>query len=154
MYRNILVPLDGSELAERSLKHALEIASAGKGRLILLTVVEPVNPGLIFSTGGFGKGAEDLLDGLIEQKETEAKEYIVGLVARFKNIEVELQTVLKTGKAAEEIIKFADSNNVDLIIMSTHGPSGINRLVMGSVTDEVIRSSRVPILVIPPELSS
>ncbi len=87
----------------------------------------------------------DFLDELLEQKQKEAKEYLAGLLTRLKNRGVDLQIVLKIGKAAEEIVKFAESNDIDIIIMSTHGRSGIGRWVLGSVTDQVLHSSKAPV---------
>ena len=154
VYRKILVPLDGSKLAEQSLKHALAIVKSDKpATVVLLSVVEPITPGW-FSPPGAGRIMNgNLLEELLEQKETEAKEYLAGLLTRLKNREINFQTVLTTGKAAEEIVEFAESHGIDIIIMSTRGRSGIGRWVMGSVTDQVMRSSRVPVLVIPPEPS-
>jgi nucleotide-binding universal stress UspA family protein len=154
-YKKILVPLDGSELAEQSLKHALAIIKSDKpATIVLFAVVEPINPVFLCAPGS-GRSVIDgvLLEELLEKKQKESREYLAGLLTRLKSKGVELQSALTIGRASEAIVKFAESNNIDLIIMSTHGRSGINRWVMGSVTEQVMRSSRVPVLVIPPQQS-
>ena len=154
VYRKILVPLDGSKLAEQSLRHALAVIKPDEpAAIVLLTVVEPLNLGFFFPPGAGRIMNPDLMEQLLDQKETEAKEYLAQLSTRLKNIKVDLQTALRKGRAADEIVKFAEFNNMDLIVISTHGRSGFGRWVVGSVTDQVMRSSKVPVLVIPPEPS-
>ena len=158
VYQKILVPLDGSELAERSLKHALAIAGETKlAQIILLTVVGPITLGLFFPAEGFDCGggvmAGDLLDELRKEQEEKAKKYLNTIITRLSGKDYKLYPIIIIGRSSNEIVRFADSNNIDLIIMSTHGRSGIGRWVMGSVTDSVLHSSRVPVLVIPPQQS-
>ena len=84
----------------------------------------------------------------IAQKETE--DYLAKVVDKMKESGIAARAVVATGKADEVILDYARQNRVDLIIMSTHGRSGISRWVMGSVTDRVLRHSAVPVLTVSP----
>jgi len=150
MYQNILVPLDGSELAEYSLIHALAIESNTKPlRIVLLTVLQPAIPEDSYSWGGLV--AKDLANEIANRQKNEAKNYLDKVILRFKKEGYELKPVIGYGDAADEIIKFVDSNNTNLIVMTTHSRSGLTRWVLGSVADKVIRSSKVPVMLVPPE---
>ena len=146
MYQKILVPLDGSEFSECSLAHARAIATGCHvPGLVLLTVVEPVSPGF---TGG--------LEGYIppevwqEKSQAEAENYIAKTAATLKEEGLAAETAVISGGAADVILDYASKNQVDLIIMSTHGRAGVSRWVLGSVADRVIRNATVPILIASP----
>ena len=88
---------------------------------------------------------------LINQVEKEAQEYITDVTEKFKqNTGIDAQSVLAHGNAADEILKYSKKNQVDLIIMTTHGRSGISRWLFGNVADKVSHHSTVPVLIIAP----
>jgi nucleotide-binding universal stress UspA family protein len=148
MYKKILVPLDGSELAECVLPHVETIAGGcGTAEIIFLRVVEPVAiPSAYF---GADFSAEELTR-LNNEHQTAATKYIEEVVARSKynGVKVEGKTII--GRPAEVIADFTKDNGVDLITIATHGRSGISRWVWGSVAERVLRSACVPVMMIRP----
>jgi nucleotide-binding universal stress UspA family protein len=149
MYQKILVPLDGSEFAECALDHVRTIAGGCQVQtVVLLQVIEPLT---IFPN----------VDKVVANKyrETEEKFRIsvwdyMGRIAdslQQSNLEVETAVVdIDHGDIAGEILNYAEENKIDLLVMSTHGRSGVSRWSAGSVTDRVTRHSVVPVLVVVP----
>jgi len=141
MYRKILVPLDGSELAERALDEAVQLAKAFGSDIILFEVV-PFMP--IY-------GSPELVTPLIvDEKQRESVEnYLAKLAEDLKTKGLNVTTMVKTGQqVAVEIIDSAKEKGADLIVMSTHGRSGITRWVLGSVALKVLTRAETPILLI------
>ena len=149
MYERILVPLDSSKVGEAALAHVEQlvskIAPQVKIELILLQVISSLTHYVI---AGEASVQVPYTDREMAQIKRKAKEYLekTGEVLRSKGVTV--KTRVATGRAAEEIIKAADELKADLIAMSTHGRSGLGRLTFGSITDKVLRSSNVPVLVV------
>jgi len=141
MYNRILVPMDGSKTAECSLEHVVSIArGCNVPEVLLLFVVEPV------PVERYRGPSEDWEALMARGKESLAK-IEKELVAEG----VAAKSVTLEGKPAETIIDYAAKNNIDLIIMSTHGRSGPSRWAFGSVSDRVVRSSTVPVLIAVPK---
>ena len=151
MYKKILVPLDGSSFSECILDQVKAIALGCKvPEVILLTVLEPtisdvtfwVSPEWISKT----KEAE-------EKVPAEASSYLSKVVDGLKKEGVAAKTAVikSTRTPPEEILNYAKDNQVDLIIMSTHGRSGVTRWAFGSVADKVVRNSLVPVLMASPK---
>jgi nucleotide-binding universal stress UspA family protein len=139
MYQKILVPLDGSELAECVLPHVKAIAGGcGTEQVVLLKVVEPL--------------PAEINDERVRNHVMKAAEdYLVRIQAKLNKAGLAIETQVLTGIPAETISDFAQRNKVDLIALATHGRSGISRWVFGSVADKLVRSSSVPILLIRPK---
>ena len=153
MYKKIMVPLDGSELAECVLPHVEAIANGcGVGEVVLVRVVEPVT--LIYGATTDGgsvfteEDAERLRKKTDASNQTAAKDYLNQVAGKVKLGKVKVQKKLLSGKAAESLADYATNNDVDLVVIATHGRSGISRWVMGSVADRVLRSSCVPVLMV------
>ena len=125
MYERILVPLDGSELAERALPYAEGIALRLHSEVILLTV------------SALGDCLERLLRAYLENKAGE-----------LLSSGVKASPLVVEGDTANEILNLAEKNHVDLIIISTHGRSGISRWALGNVANKVLRASHIPTLLI------
>lgn len=145
MYKKILSPVDGSELAECSLEHVREIATGCHvPEVVLLMVIEPFPP-----TPGISK---DWRLKLEKEAQAEAEDYLTKLADRLNlgSEDIAVQTTVVHGKPAGNILKYASGNNVDLIIMSTHGESGVLHWVFGSVAEKVLRHSPVPVLIVSP----
>ena len=145
MYQHILVPLDGSELAEGVLPHLKAIAGGCSVKLVtLVRVVEPLH-----MYGGlesrFSPEERQRLD-----KETMdiAGTYLEEVAKRLKQDGLEVEIKVLYGKVIEKIADFAAENGVDLVIASTHGTSGVSRMVLGSMADRVLRSVCAPILMV------
>lgn len=144
MYKRILVPLDGSPLSEAVLPHAQALAKSEGAEIILLRV--PVNPVVEFS---FSDPA--IAETVIEEIEYETKKYIEALSAKLETAGLRVSFLIREGPVAETILAVAEAMQVDMIAMSTHGRSGIQRWVMGSVADRVIGHSEVPVMLIRPQ---
>jgi nucleotide-binding universal stress UspA family protein len=141
MYKKILVPLDGSELAKKALDQAEKLAKTFDAEIVLLQVV-PFMP--IY-------GSPELVTPLIvdEKQKESAERYLRNLAEELKKRDLKVTTMVRTGQqVAVEIIDFAKESGVDLIVMCTHGRSGITRWVLGSVAHKVLTRAETPILLI------
>ena len=131
----VLVPLDGSVLAEAGMWKAAELANGGMVSLLRAAEAHAL-PGA------------DPVDAQVSAVR-EAEEYLAGAVRRLKDRGVKnVETHVWYGPPAAAIVEAAQVQKVDLIIMSTHGRSGIGRLILGSVAESVLRGTRTPILVV------
>jgi nucleotide-binding universal stress UspA family protein len=136
-FDKILVPLDGSSLAEAALTKATEWARDGAATLILLRAAEAHTlPGV------------DPTDAQVEVVQ-EAEEYLALVARRLKKEGVaNVETSVWYGPAASAILEAARLRKIDLIVMSTHGRSGLGRLILGSVAESVLRGTTTPILLL------
>ena len=125
MYKRVLIPLDGSPLAEQALPHAIAQARRSQAELILLRVLEPFAHARGLSLGDLKRIASDV-----------------------RQQDVPVQAVIIGGRPHVEIPQYAETNEVDLIVMSTRGQSGLSRWLMGSVADRVVRGANVPVLLV------
>lgn len=139
MYKRILLPLDGSPLAEQALPHAVSLAEHCGAELILLMVLQPLPDRSISGVGR--REAEEISARL-------AREYLekVAVSIAERNLAVQILTI--EGQPPTEIVQYAEQNQVDLIVMSTRGQSGLSRWLMGSVADRVMRGAFLPVLLV------
>ncbi|MGE5818658.1 MAG: universal stress protein [Deltaproteobacteria bacterium] len=139
----LVVPLDGSELAEKALPRAVELAKKMTLELILLRVY--LMPGVAYPTGNYAPDWK-LLD---QETRERASEYLEGKIRELRNEGLERVSFrVLEGSAAEKIIEVAQESPESLIAMSTHGASGVGRWVLGSVTERVVRHSDAAVLVV------
>jgi nucleotide-binding universal stress UspA family protein len=145
MFAKILVPLDGSPLAEMALKPALTFARWSDSRVYLIRIPAYRQAIIPDATG------EALLwdEGLEKSAREEAQAYLQGLQAAHPEVKICLRLV--AGDEAGAIVDVAEEEGIDLIIMSTHGYSGLTRWVLGSVTEKVLRAAPCPVLVVRSE---
>lgn len=139
MFDPILVPLDGSLLAECVLPHAVAIARAFDARIILLRVLEKnqVN------------GAAQIFDLLNWQiKKTEAKLYLEKISAQLKKFQLQINAIVMEGLMAESITEYAQSQGVKLIILSSHGRSGVSQWGISSVAQKIILGSPTSVMIV------
>jgi len=140
----ILVPLDGSRLAEQALSEAIELAKANKSEIWLLQSVEfPEYWGEEYA----GMHAMPALIST-EEQEAAAREYLRQSAEQLTSAGISVQIVVTTGHAASAISDVVADNEIDLIVMSTHGRSGLSRWVFGSVAEKVVRLAECPVLLI------
>jgi nucleotide-binding universal stress UspA family protein len=141
MYKKILVPLDGSELAEKALEHAEKLAETFDAEIILFQVL-PFMP--VYGS------PEWVMPLIVDDKQKEAAEtYLTNLAEEIKIRGHKVTAMVKTGQqVAVEIIDFAKKSGVDLIVMCTHGRSGITLWVLGSIAHKVLTRAETPILLI------
>ncbi len=152
MFTKILVPLDASELAQRALPLAQGISESSKAAIHVLRVVPRLPELEAGLTGPSIQVAEleiNLARQLVESRVTRGMEYVDRVAAQLEKAGIEVATAMLEGDAAENIVKYTRENGIDLVVMTTHGYGGLKRLFLGSVTDRVIRSCEVPVLVVP-----
>jgi nucleotide-binding universal stress UspA family protein len=143
MYEKILVPLDGSDLAELAIPHAREIARGDRSEILLLQAVSfpyPVVPeaALVPDTKWLAGAKKD------------ASRYLDGIAAPLREAGMRVRTVLDERPPADAILHVAEREGVDLIVMSTHGRGGLSRMLMGSVAESVFRATRRTVMLVKP----
>ena len=143
-YLRILVPLDGSALAEAALPHAQSLASDEKAEIILLRI--SVNPAAEFSFSD-----PSIADNLIQELEAETLAYMQLARARLQRAGCRTNFVIRQGPIAETILQVAAEVQADILVMSTHGRSGVKRWLLGSIAERVMRHSDIPVLLIRPK---
>jgi nucleotide-binding universal stress UspA family protein len=137
MYDRVLLPTDGSEAATAALDYAAAVADAEGATLHLLSVVDTAGVGV----GHLGGEATDAL-------ERGAEETVAAAADRVADVPV--VTAVRRGSPAESIVDYAAAEGVDLILVPTQGRRGIERVLLGSVTERVVNTAPVPVLVVPP----
>ncbi len=149
-FDKILVPLDGSELAECVLPHAQVIGIGYNcSRVTFLRVVESLlHSAQGESDGGGNVYTEKEVQEIEYRNEDVAKKYIRQVAEKVGFKRSIIHTEVLSGNVAETIIKYAENNDIDLIIMSTHGYSGMSRWTLGSISERVLRYSGLPVLLI------
>ena len=146
MYQKIMVPLDGSELAECVFAHMDSLARGCLAKEIIL--VQAVEPFQYPSYAGELTITPEDIRRINAQNRVAAETYLKKLVDRFKYENVNIRWEVFTGRPTEILADYANKNQVDLILMATHGRSGVSRWVWGSVADRMLRSSCVPVLMV------
>ena len=153
MYRKLLIPLDGSELAECVLPHVETLINGcGVEEIIFVRVVEPVT----LPTGTLTDGAAVFTEAdamktrksIDARNEAEAKQYLQGMLDRFKSGGLKVDMALLRGKSADELIDYIQKSDADLVIIASHGRSGISRWIYGSVAERLLRSVCIPLLMV------
>lgn len=146
MYEKIMVPLDGSELAECVLPHVEGlIKGCHVSNVVFVRVVEPI-------TAPVGIG--NVYIGREESREREStrksavKDYLNQIVDRLKYEGTELHSEVLVGRVADSLADYTEKNDIDLILIATHGRSGVTRWVRGSIADKILRYSNVPVLMV------
>ena len=143
LYQRILVPLDGSSVAEAVLPQVQMLAECSGAEVVLLSVV---------STPSYDYFIPDaaMAITLHEGQQTQSKLYLERISAELKAQGFNVRAELCVGNVAESILDYAESVKADLIAMSTHGRNGIGRFLLGSVAEKVIRAAKVPVLLVRP----
>jgi nucleotide-binding universal stress UspA family protein len=145
MFAKLLVPLDGSQLAERALEPALQMAQFANSQIVLLRV--PVFRQVMLPDAAGEVVVWD--ENLDDRTQAEAEDYLEQIRSRYPHINIITRVI--SGDEAGVIIDTAGREAADLVIMSTHGYSGFTRWVMGSVTERVLRHAPCPVLVVRKE---
>jgi len=125
MYEKILVPLDGSEVAEQAMPYVERLARQLKSEVILMTVCLPGDP-----------------------LERALAEYIERRAEKIQSLGVETRSLCVEGEPAASIINFAERNKIGLIVISTHGKSGISNWPLGSIAGKVVQRSNIPVFLV------
>lgn len=151
MYKRILVPMDGSERAEQILPHAENLASKETSTVILLYVIEPIapsfTPGMSMMVTAPPQELEIYWKNM-QTAEKEASEYLQKQAAALSKKGIKTEAVVLRGDPVNSIVNTAREKDVDLIAMTSHGRSGLERVFYGSVTSGVLHKVDRPLLLI------
>ncbi len=150
MYERILVPTDGSETSEAAVEHALDLAEQYGAEVHALYVVDTDSMSLSLGAeqvdrieqGQFGEMGE------VRERAERATGYVVD---RAQERGLESVENVSAGKPHSLISDYIDENDIDLVVMGSHGRSGIKRALLGSVTERTLRSTHIPVLVVDVE---
>lgn len=147
MFKRILVPVDGSRTSELGLKTALKLAKANGGTVRLLHVVEE---NIFLMAGDYASG--EYLDRLFKELVESGRAILARSASLARRHGVKTQTVLVEDlggrRVADLIVQQARKSRADVIVIGTHGRRGLRRVVMGSDAEEVVRTARVPVLLV------
>lgn len=145
LYERILVPTDGSAASEAAIEQGVELAEIHDATIHAIYVINTASFATI-PTEGSWEGISDIL-------EREGEEALNEVVQAAQARDVPVERVTREGSPSREILRYAESEHCDLIVMGTHGRGGIDRLLLGSVTEKVVRSAPMPVLTIQAERS-
>ena len=144
--KKVLLPTDFSGCANYALPYAAAIARATKAQIICVHVVEPVVPAV-----GYTGLAEPLpIADISEQLEDSAERQLPKLAECEECAGLNVEEVIVHGDAAAEIVRVASEQEVDLIVISSHGRTGLGRIIFGSTAESVVRHASCPVLVVKP----
>ena len=138
--QHILVPTDFSEYADYALDYAIELAKTLQARLTVLYVFH-------ISSLALGEGPPTVLDDTLKAMETNAQQRLGMALDRVQQAGIQAESVIIEGTPFQTIIETAESRNVDLIVMGTHGRTGLKHVLIGSVAEKVVRVALCPVLV-------
>lgn len=140
MFDRILAPTDGSDPAQPAVEMALELAEIHDATLYVLYIVD--QPTSVSGTGEGFSGLDNLLNALEEEGHKVTKEVAEQAQAR----EIETTAAVRRGNPHDDILTYANEHDIDLIVMGTHGRTGVKRALLGSVTEDIVRHAEIPVL--------
>lgn len=143
MFDRILIPTDGSDGVKPAVDMALTLAETHDATLHVLFIVDQPT-----SVSGTGEGFSGL-DNLLNTLEEEGHQATDAIVEQAEDRGVETEIAVRRGNPNDDILTYADEHAIQLIIMGTHGRTGVKRALVGSVTERVVRHSDIPVLTVP-----
>jgi nucleotide-binding universal stress UspA family protein len=144
--RQILLPTDFSGCANYALPYAAAVARASGAKIICINVVEPIVPAV-----GYTGLAESMpIADISEQLEDSAERELPQVMQCEELHGLDVEEVIAHGDAAAEIVRVAEERKVDLIVISSHGRTGLGRIIFGSTAEAVVRHAHCPVLVVKP----
>lgn len=138
MYERILVPTDGSEEVEQAISYAIDLAAEQSATIHTVYVINTASYGSL--------PMETSWEGISDMFKNEGNRAIARVEELASEANVPVQGALLEGTPSREIVRYAEENNCDLVVIGTHGRGGIDRLLLGSVAERVVRTSPVPVL--------
>jgi|LSQX01.1.fsa_nt_gb nucleotide-binding universal stress UspA family protein len=141
MYNHILVPLDESDIAEAALVHAEGLAKCTQARLTLISVL-PLDPDTVSSSEA---------TRALARRRKELRDYLRTRCARLEEEGLSCHPSVREGDVGEELAKYAEGHDCDLILMATHGRRGLARWIHGSVVERVLTQTKTPVLIVHAE---
>lgn len=147
MYKHIMICTDGSELADKGVEHGLALAGQLGAKVTVLSVTEPLEPHVI--QAAIHAGVDDPVIPYDQQIDEEMQRRFATITERAASYGVPLELVHEIDDfPAETIVRSARLKDCDLIVMSSHGRRGVQRLLLGSQTAEVVTHSQIPVLIV------
>jgi len=144
--RSILLPTDFSDCGNYALSYAASLARTFGASIICVHVIEPMVP-----TVGYSGMTEPLpIADITDQLEYSAERELPKLAQRKEVAGLQIEELIVHGEAASEIVRVAKERNVDLIVVSSHGRTGLGRILFGSTAEAVVRHASCPVLVVKP----
>jgi nucleotide-binding universal stress UspA family protein len=147
----IVVPLDGSAYSESAIPFAKSMAKTFGAELHIVRVAETAN---LYSTMGYetyAPGAGQPMAGVVEKMIADIHQYVSETTKKLRDEGFDVQGVVLEGFAGEELLRYENRVNPDLVVMATHGRSGFERFVFGSVAERVLKMGKTPVLMVKPE---
>ncbi|HEV2261435.1 MAG TPA: universal stress protein [Candidatus Rubrimentiphilum sp.] len=142
MFKQIIVPIDGSSCADQAVDVAAALAKEQNATCTVVMVVD------IAQAAALGFATPDLVNGWLETVQDQARAVVDDAAARLRAQGVSVQTEVAEGNPTDAILQVAKKRRGDLIVMGSHGRSGLRRLFLGSVAEAVLRSADIPVLVV------
>ena len=147
--KNILLPTDFSKTSLTAAEYAVELADEYKAKLHVLNVLEKIPPILAIRSLDLSR------EKIIESIDADAQANLLDAIKKIKKIrDVEIVSAIRKGIDYEEIIKYSKEKKIDVIVLATHGRTGLIHTLLGSVAEKVIRYSKIPVLVTTPPSKS
>ena len=144
MYQKILVPLDGSELAECVLPHVEVLAGSGEVKeVVFVRVAEPFHQ----PSGDYVFNLEEI-QKIDAQHRRDCGEYLKKISSKINRGKASVKTEVLIGRPAEALADYVSKHQIDLVVIATHGRSGVSRWIWGSVADRILRSACAPVLMV------
>jgi nucleotide-binding universal stress UspA family protein len=144
--RSILLPTDFSECGNYALSYAASLARTFGASIICVHVIEPMVP-----TVGYSGMTEPLpIADITDQLEDSAERELPKFAESEECVGLEIEELIAHGEAASEIVRVANERNVDLIVVSSHGRTGLGRILFGSTAEAIVRHASCPVLVVKP----
>jgi nucleotide-binding universal stress UspA family protein len=145
MFKHLLVTLDGSPRAEAVIPHAIDIGKTMGAEITLLRIVDAANSDWS-ERGAIGKSqaSTSIKSTYVDQ----ATAYVERVAEQFRQVGITAHAVVKQGQPAKQIVATAKEGDADAIVMATHSRRGLNRIMFGSVAEEVLHESQLPILLV------
>lgn len=141
IFENILVPYDGTNFSNRAFRKALDIAEKDNSKITVFTVIEGEYSAI--------KGYAKINPQTIKKQQNAAKKYIYNLEQTAKNLNIPITVKIKQGTSiVKEIISLANSKKIDLIVIGSHGRTGLNKLILGSVANSIAQQAKCAVMVV------
>lgn len=151
LYSKILLPLDGSEFSAEALPHAEAMAESSQAELVLFQVIEDTRDYVLTRAENLGIYAVEHNDTQREEAVETARRYLDDLASSLRHRQIATSTDMGSGDPATAIVDYARNEGVDLIVMSTHGRTGLARWAYGSVAHKVLQAAPCAVLVVRPK---
>ena len=149
VFESILLPLDGSPLAEAALPAAGQVAKRFGAKLFLLEVLPPADVGAWMAPGR--DNAPEGQKQLLEHDRELALEYLSAKVLSLKGDDINAEAIVKVGNPVDEILGSVTAMEISLIVMATHGRGGLSKLILGSVAEKVLHHCHIPVMIVRPQ---